>query len=140
MNSSTVNESLLWPIILYSTLALLVVLSMIVISYFLGQKHHEKATGEVFESGIEITGEARLRFPVHFYIIAMFFVIFDLEAVFIISWAVAFKEVGWMGYWGIVTFIGILLAVLVYEWRIGALDFGPKGNQIIEAYKKLKKS
>ena len=113
---------------------------MIFISYFLGQKHREKATGEVFESGIEITGEARLRFPVHFYIIAMFFVIFDLEAVFIISWAVAFKEVGWMGYWGIVTFIGILLAVLVYEWRIGALDFGPKGNEIIEAYRKLKKS
>ena len=70
----------------------------------------------------------------------MFFVIFDLEAVFIISWAVAFKELGWVGYWGIVIFIGMLLAALVYEWRIGAFDFGPKGKHIIKAYKKLKSS
>ena len=140
MTSSTISESIFWPILIYGSLALLITLFMIFISYFLGQRHREKATNEVFESGIEITGQARLRFPVHFYIIAMFFVIFDLEAVFIISWAVAFKELGWAGYWGIIIFIGMLLAVLVYEWRIGALDFGPKGKKIIEAYQKLKKS
>jgi NADH-quinone oxidoreductase subunit A len=130
--------AIIWPLLIYGLLTLLVIALMMFMSYILGQRHKEKATGEVYESGIEITGEARLRFPIHFYIIAMFFVIFDLEAVFIISWAVAFKELGWVGYWGIVIFIGMLLAALVYEWRIGAFDFGPKGKHIIKAYKKLK--
>lgn len=128
------------PIFIYSLLVFMIIAMMMVLAHILGEKHQEKATGEVFESGIEITGEARLRFPVHFYMLAMFFVIFDLEAVFVISWAVAFNEVGWAGYWGMAIFVGILLVVLVYEWRTGALDFGPKGKKIIEAYKKLKKS
>jgi len=128
------------PIFIYGLSVLLVIALMMFLAHILGEKHQEKETNEVFESGIEITGEARTRVPVHFYMLAMFFVIFDLEAVFIISWAVAFNEVGWTGYWGIVIFIGILLVVLVYEWRTGALDFGPKGKKIIEAYKKHKNS
>ena len=131
---------MIWTLLIYGVLVLTVVAGMMIMSHMLGEKHQEAATNEVFESGIEITEEARLRMPVHFYIIAIFFVIFDLEAVFIISWAVAFKEVGWAGYWGAVFFIGILLVMLVYEWRIGALDFGPNGKKILEAYKKLKKT
>ena len=55
----------------------------------------------------------------------MFFVIFDLEAVFIFAWAVAARELGWAGYWEIFVFIAILAAALVYLWRLGALDWGP---------------
>lgn len=132
------NFTLLWPLLLYTGLAILLVGFMIGLSYFLGQRHKESATDEVYESGIKITGGARLKIPIHFYIVAMFFVIFDLEAVFIISWAIAFKEVGWLAYWGILVFIGILVAVFVYEWRIGALDFGPDGKKILAAYRKLK--
>ncbi len=69
----------------------------------------------------------------------MFFVIFDLEAVFIIAWAISFKEVGWFGYIGVLIFIFILLVVLIYEWRIGALDFGTSGKNIVKLYKKLNK-
>ena len=125
-------------LLIYSSLALVVIILMLTLSYFLGEKHQEKATSKPYESGIDTTGDARLRFPVNFYMIAMFFVIFDLEAVFIIAWAIAFKEVGWAGYLGVLIFIAILLAVLVYEWRIGALDFGPKGRKILSAYKKIK--
>ena len=124
----------LWPLLLYAALVFLVVGGMIVLSYFLGQKHKEPQTDTIFESGIKTTGDARIRFPVHFYIIAMFFVIFDLEAAFIIAWAVAFRDTGWAGYFGVLIFIIILLVVLIYEWRIGALDFGPKGHQILKAY------
>ena len=111
---------------------------MISSSYVLGQRHKEAETDDPFESGIKTTGDARIRFPVHFYIVAMFFVVFDLEAVFIVAWAISFKDLGWTGYWGVLVFIFILLAVLVYEWKIGALDFGPNGKKILKAMKNNK--
>lgn len=139
MTQATEGPELLWPLVGYSVLAILLTGGMLVLSHFLGERHREKATGEIFESGIMVTGEARLRFPVHYYIVAMFFVIFDLEAAFIVTWAISVREVGWAGYWTIFIFINILLAVLIYEWRTGALDFGPNGKKIIEAYKSKRK-
>jgi NADH-quinone oxidoreductase subunit A len=100
------------------------VAGMLALSYLLGQRHRERATGEPYESGIVSTGSARLRFSAKFYLIAMLFVIFDLEAVFIFAWAVAFRELGWAGYLGALVFIGVLVAALIYEWRVGALDWG----------------
>jgi NADH-quinone oxidoreductase subunit A len=95
---------------------------MLGLSYILGERHRERATGQPYESGIKPTGTARVRFDVKFYLIAVFFVVFDLEALFIFSWAVALREVGWLGYAEILVFIGILLAGLVYLWRLGALE------------------
>lgn len=60
--------------------------------------------------------------------------IFDLEAVFVVSWAISLRQVGWAGYVGVLIFILILVAVLIYEWRIGALDFGPNSKKILKAY------
>ncbi|MGE5351665.1 MAG: NADH-quinone oxidoreductase subunit A [Acidobacteriota bacterium] len=109
---------------------------MIGLSYVLGQRHDEPQTDTPFESGIKVTGSARLRFSVQFYLIAMFFVVFDLESVFIVAWAIAFHDVGWVGYIGVLAFILILVVVLIYEWRIGALDFGPNNKRILRAYRK----
>ena len=133
------SSNLLWPLLVYAGGVVLLVGFMVGFSYILGQRHKERATGEPFESGVLPTGTAELRFSAHFYLVAMFFVIFDLEAVFIITWAIAFKELGWLGYAGVAVFIGILLAVLVYEWRIGALDFGLSGKKILKVYRKLNK-
>jgi NADH-quinone oxidoreductase subunit A len=133
------SSNLLWPLLVYAGGVVLLVGFMVGFSYILGQRHKDRATGEPFESGILSTGSAELRFSAHFYLVAMFFVIFDLEAVFIITWAIAFKELGWVGYIGVAVFIGILLAVLVYEWRIGALDFGLSGRKILKVYQKLNK-
>lgn len=113
--------------------------AILILSWFLGQHHKERATGEPYEGGILSTGSARLRFSAKFYLIAMLFVIFDLETIFIFSWAIAFRELGWAGYAGVVVFIFLLLVVLIYEWRNGALDFGPDGKKILKAYKQLKK-
>lgn len=124
----------LWPFVVYGIAVVLLAAFMLVASHFLGERHKEKATDEVFESGIEATGTARVLFPIHFYLIAMFFVIFDLEAVFVVSWAIAVKAIGWAGYFIVLFFIAILIAVLIYEWRIGALDFGPSGKKILKAY------
>ena len=120
-----------WPFLVYAGLAFAIVAIMIGLSWVLGERHTGKTMGEPYESGIPVTGNARLRFSSHFYLIAMFFVIFDLDAAFIIVWAVSFRELGLPGYLGIAVFIAILLAVLVYELGIGALNFGPDGKKIL---------
>ena len=118
------RTSALWPLVVYCGLVIALVASMLVLSYLLGQRHTDRATGEPYESGIVSTGSARLRLSAEFYLVAMFFVIFDLEAVFIFAWAIAFREVGWAGYTEILIFIVILIAALIYLWRQGTLDWG----------------
>jgi NADH-quinone oxidoreductase subunit A len=127
-----------WPFLIYAIVVLVIVGVMIGLSYLLGERHKEKTTDEPYESGIPPTGNARLRFSSHFYLIAMFFVIFDLDAAFVMAWAVSFRELGLAGYLGIIVFIGILIVVLFYELSIGALDFGPKGKRILKYKNKLK--
>lgn len=114
----------LWPFFVFLGAALVVLAGMLVISYALGERHVEPATREPYESGILPTGTARIRFDVRFYLVAMFFVIFDLEAVFIFLWAVALRQAGWTGYIDIAVFIAILVAALAYLWRLGALEWG----------------
>ncbi len=128
----------LWPLVVYTLAVLALVAIMIGLSYLLGQRHKERATGEYYESGIVHTGTAQIRFTAHYYLIALFFIIFDLEAAFIISWAIAFKDLGWTGFAGIAVFIGILLIVLIYEWRIGALNYAANGKTIIKRMQKIK--
>jgi NADH-quinone oxidoreductase subunit A len=113
----------LWPLFLYGAAVLFIVLAMLGLSYLAGEKH--RAHGEPFESGIYTVGEGRFRLSAQFYLVAMFFVIFDLEAVFIFAWALTVRETGWPGYIEMLVFVGILLAGLVYLWRLGALDWGP---------------
>jgi NADH-quinone oxidoreductase subunit A len=127
------------PFLIYSGIVFLIVGIMIGLSWILGERHKEKYTDEPYESGIDPTGNARLRFSSYFYLIAIFFVIFDLDAVFILAWAVSFRELGLPGYLGIVVFIAILLAVLIYEIGIGSLDFGPQGKKILKNSKKFGK-
>ena len=131
------NESY-WPILAYAAIVLVAVTAILILSYLLGQRHAEKATGEVFESGIMPTGSARLHFSSDFYLIAMFFVIFDLETAFIVAWAIGYEEAGRPGFIGALVFVGVLLVVLAYEWSTGALDYGPKGQNILKALKKRK--
>lgn len=132
------QNNALWPFVLFAILVIAIVGGMIGLSFVLGEKHSAKTTAEPYESGIPPTGDARLRFSSSFYLIAMFFVIFDLDAAFIMLWAVSFREVGLMGYIGVAVFIGLLIVLLIYELRIGALDFGPDGKKILKYYKKEK--
>src|ERR1017187_10682977 len=115
----------MWPLGVYFALVLLLVAGMLVVSYLLGQRHHQRSTGEPYEGGILSEGSARGRLSAKFYLVAVFFVIFDLEAVFIFAWAVAARELGWAGYREIFVFIAILVAALAYLWLLGALDWGP---------------
>jgi NADH-quinone oxidoreductase subunit A len=121
-----------WPFIVFAFIVISLIGIMIGLSHVLGERHREKTTDDPYEAGIPPTGDARLRFSSGFYIIAMFFVIFDLDAAFIMLWAVSFRELGLAGYIGIVIFIGLLVVLLIYELSIGALDFGPNGKRILK--------
>lgn len=125
MNTPAASAFPLWPLAVYGTAVMVVVAGMIALSHVLGQRHQDQATGEPYESGIVSTGSARLRLSAKFYLVALCFVIFDLEAVFLFAWAIAFRELGWVGYAEILVFVGILIAALAYLWRLGALDGGP---------------
>jgi NADH-quinone oxidoreductase subunit A len=116
----------LWPMLVYSGAVVLLVAAMLGISHFLGERHRERQTDVPYESGVSSTGSARIRFHIRFYLIAMFFVIFDLEAVYIYAWAVSIRETGWPGYIEMLIFIGILAAALVYLWRVGALEWSAR--------------
>jgi NADH-quinone oxidoreductase subunit A len=111
------------PFLFYVALVLAVVATMLGLSYFLGQRISRPYKDIPFESGIVSVGSAQFRISVHFYLSAILFIIFDLEVVFLFSWAVAVKQAGWPGFIEITVFIGILLAALFYLWRIGALDW-----------------
>jgi NADH-quinone oxidoreductase subunit A len=119
-----------WPLGVYFILVISLVSTILVVSHILGQRHQGRATGSPFESGIVSEGSAHVRLSVKFYLVAMFFVIFDLESVFIFAWAIAGRELGWSGYLEIVVFIGILAATLVYLWRLGALDWATAREQM----------
>lgn len=116
----------LWPLLVYMASVVGLILAMLGLSHVLGGRHSEPRTGQVYESGVMPVGNARLRFSAKFYLVGIFFVLFDLEVVFIFAWAIAARELGWFGYAGAMIFVGILTVALIYEWRIGALDWAPK--------------
>ena len=124
MTGSSTAE--LIPFIVYFGAVILLVLTMLGLSFVLGQRRNNKATDMPFESGIVSVGTSQIQLSVEFYLIAIFFVIFDLETVFIFAWAVAFFELGWQGYFAILLFIFVLGVALIYEWRSGALEWGVK--------------
>ncbi len=130
MEPSTVNAAPLWPLAVYFAAVVVLVAGMIGLSYVLGEHHKDRATGQPYESGIVSTGSARVRLSAKFFLVAMFFVVFDLEAVFIFAWAVAARELGWVGYAEVVVFIAILLAALIYLAREGALDWGSSRRKL----------
>lgn len=121
----------LWPLAVYFVIVVMLVVAMLGLSFVLGQRHHNRATGTPYESGILSQGSARVRLSAKFYLVAMFFVIFDLEAVFIFAWAIAVRETGWSGYAEAITFIAVLLATLVYLWRAGALDWREASRRVV---------
>lgn len=116
----------LWPFVVYALAVLLLVATMLGLSFVLGQRRANAATNMPFESGVLSVGSPQIHMSAEFYLVAIFFVIFDLETVFIFAWAIAFFELGWPGFAAISLFIFILGVALVYELRSGALDWGIK--------------
>jgi len=114
---------------LYFIFALGLVGTLLFIAWWLGEKKKNPEKERPYECGLIPTGPARLHQPVPFYLVATFFLIFDVEGVFIFAWAAAFKRLGWTGWLQISFFISILLVSLLYIWSKGGLDWGPTGSK-----------
>lgn len=112
----------MWTLGIYFGIVVTLVGGMLLVSYLLGERHTEPATDQTYESGIVSEGSAHVRLSAMFYLMAVFFVIFDLEAAFLFAWAVSAQTLGWPAFWETVVFVAILFAVLIYLWRAGALD------------------
>jgi len=122
---------MLSSLVLYIALVIGLCVVMHGLSWVLGERTpYTKATLDPYESGIVHVGYARYRFSAKYYLMAMFFVIFDLEAVFVYAWAVSARESGWPGYIEMVVFLGILVAALAYLWRLGALEWAPRPRKL----------
>ena len=109
---------------LYVLIATGLILLLLILARFLGSRTHSQEKDAPYESAVLPTGDARLRQPVPFYLVAIFFIVFDVEAVFVVSWAVAYDLLGWAGFWQITFFIVVLFLGLLYLWKKGGLEWG----------------
>ena len=121
-----------WAFAVYVIGAICICLTMIGLAALLGGRAYGRAKNKPFESGVDSVGNARLRFSAKFYLVAMFFVIFDVEALYLFAWSVSVRESGWVGFIEAAIFIGLLLVGLLYLWRIGALDWAPKKRALTD--------
>ena len=111
---------------LYSVIVLAVLGLLLVLTRWLGEQKPNLEKDRPYECGVIPTGGARFRFPVPFYLVAVFFLIFDVETALIFSWAVAMEDLSWRGWLQISFFIIILLISLIYLWKKGGLDWRPQ--------------
>lgn len=126
----TTTDNLL-ALMLYGAVTLLVVLAMLAAAWWLGARRPNANKKIAYESGIVPTGTAQFPLPVPFYLVAIFFIVFDVEAVFLFTWAVAWEELGFPGLIHITFFIVVLLLGLLWLWKKGALDWGPSRERRI---------
>lgn len=131
-SESTLANQSLWPLGIYALIVLGMLAAVIVLSALIGPRHSARRRDLPYESGLPPTGTAALRFPVHFYVVALAFLIFDLEAAFLFAWAVSAREVGWFGYIELFVFVVMLFAGLAYLWAKGALDWGASPSRAEE--------
>ena len=113
----------------YAALVLGLIVVLLFLAAWVGEKKRSPEKARPFESGVIPTGPARRPCPIPFYLIAAFFLIFDVEAIFIYSWAIAIAHLGWAGWFQISFFILVLLVSLIYLWEKGGFEWGPPTKQ-----------
>lgn len=113
---------------IYVGIALFLVTVLLLLSWGLGHKTRSKTKQEPYESGVLPVDNARIKGPVPFYLVAIFFIVFDVEVIFVASWAVAYDRLGWSGFAHVCFFIFILFLGLVHIWKTGGLDWGPSAK------------
>lgn len=126
MSTSTEIIAHHWAFAIFLIIAIGLCCLMLIGGWYLGGRARARSKNTPFESGIDSVGSARLRLSAKFYLVAMFFVIFDVEALYLFAWSVSVRESGWVGFIEATIFITLLLVGLLYLWRIGALDWAPK--------------
>jgi NADH-quinone oxidoreductase subunit A len=112
------------PLLLHFGIATVLAGAIVTLSWLIGQHKPNRAKLSPYECGVPPVGDARERFSVKFYMVAMLFILFDVEAVFLYPWAVILRELKMFGFWEMIVYIGIFLVGLFYVWKKGVLDWG----------------
>jgi NADH-quinone oxidoreductase subunit A len=130
MGSGMITASMLenyFPILLFIAVGLAVgvlpVVGTKVLSMLLGHDKPDSEKLSPYECGFEAFEDARMKFDVRYYLVAILFILFDLEIAFLFPWAIVLQEIGWFGFWAMMAFLGILVMGFIYEWKKGALDW-----------------
>ncbi len=111
------------PIILFILVGTAIGIAPQVIGFIMGPNRPDAAKNSPYECGFEAFEDARMQFDVRYYLVAILFILFDLEIAFLFPWAVSLRDIGPSGFWAMMVFLGILVVGLVYEWKKGALDW-----------------
>ena len=111
------------PILIFLIVGLIMGVALFAVGYVLGPHRPDSEKSSPYECGFEAFEDARMKFDVRYYLVAILFIIFDLEIAFFFPWAVALREVGMVGFWAMMVFLGVLLIGFIYEWRKGALEW-----------------
>ncbi len=111
------------PILIFLVIAIGLAVVMVAASYIVAKQRPYSEKDSAYECGFEAFDDARGRFDVRFYLVAILFIIFDLEVAFLFPWAVALGEIGEFGFWSMVVFLAILTVGFIYEWKKGALEW-----------------
>ena len=120
------SQSLLaeyFPILLFLGIATAISLAAVGLSFLVAEQKPDSEKLTAFECGFDAFEDARARFDVRFYLVAILFIIFDLEVAFLFPWAISLGDIGMYGFWSMVTFLGVLTVGFIYEWRKGALEW-----------------
>jgi NADH-quinone oxidoreductase subunit A len=112
-----------WPVLLFIAVAVGLGIALLVIGMLAGPKRPDAEKLAPYECGFEAFEDARMKFDVRYYLVAILFILFDLEIAFLFPWAVALREIGTAGFLAMMLFLGILVVGFVYEWKKGALDW-----------------
>jgi NADH-quinone oxidoreductase subunit A len=133
-------QTAFYDLLIYTLIAVALIGVLLLAAWWLGAKRVSSEKQSPYESGVVPEGNARLAWPVPFYLVAIFFIIFDVEAAFIFAWAVAWEPLGLAGLVQITVFISILAAGLVWLWLKGGLDWGPSREKNADLSQSLRKT
>lgn len=112
-----------FPILIFLGISVALGVVLVVVGSVLGPRRPDDEKMSPYECGFEAFEDARMKFDVRYYLVAILFIIFDLEIAFLFPWAVVLEQVGWVGFWSMMVFLAILVVGFIYEWKKGALEW-----------------
>jgi NADH-quinone oxidoreductase subunit A len=111
------------PLVVFIAVALVIGLVLLIAPFIVAYQQPDPEKLSAYECGFNAFDDARMKFDVRFYLVAILFIIFDLEVSFLFPWAAAFREIGVYGFWSMMLFLGVLTVGFIYEWKKGALEW-----------------
>ncbi|MEX0409202.1 NADH-quinone oxidoreductase subunit A [Aquibium sp. LZ166] len=111
------------PIVIFMAVALVIGIALIAAPFVVAVSNPDPEKLSAYECGFNAFDDARMKFDVRFYLVSILFIIFDLEVAFLFPWAVSFGAIGWLGFWSMMIFLGVLTIGFIYEWKKGALEW-----------------